>query len=66
MIDGGVDEELFSILFWFLLMLFLLVWVEVLGDKSLIEVELLLEVLIMVSFFLELLVVVFWMIFLVV
>lgn len=43
-IDGGVDEELFSILFWFLLMLFLLVWVEVLGDKSLIEVELLLEV----------------------
>lgn len=44
MIDGGVDEELFSILFWFLLMLFLLVWVEVLGDKSLIEVELLLEV----------------------
>lgn len=44
MIDGGVDEELFSILFWFLLMLFLLVWVEVLGDKSLIVVELLLEV----------------------
>lgn len=44
MIDGRVDEELFSILFWFLLMLFLLVWVEVLGDKSLIEVELLLEV----------------------
>lgn len=44
MIDGGVDEELLSILFWFLLMLFLLVWVEVLGDKSLIEVELLLEV----------------------
>lgn len=44
MIDGGVDEELFSILFWFLLMLFLLVWVEVLGDKSLIDVELLLEV----------------------